>query len=141
MTWSHLQPGDQIQALPVFCRSSTTELRPQPRNFCSVVKWIIHAVVKVNCQLYSEKLSLCHYTFPFKLFLGLGCRFLTCKLKPLKKIFLKEVIKNYEFQFAQHFCCTLYLVYNKEFPLVYALGLLICSDSVSISPQRGSHSH
>lgn len=28
-----------------------------------------------------------------------------------------------DLQFAQYFfCCTLYLVYNKEFPLVYLLG-------------------
>lgn len=28
-----------------------------------------------------------------------------------------------DLQFAQYFfCCTLYLVYNKEFPLVYIIG-------------------
>lgn len=75
------------RAAHVFCKCSPTKLHPQPRTVSCGVKWIIHLVVKVNCWKSIVKNSL---YLPFKLFLYPGCRFLTCKLEPLKKIFLKN---------------------------------------------------
>lgn len=78
---------------------------------------------KANCLKYIVKnvpISS-HLTF----FSILGLDFRHQNLDPWKtKSFL--LIRNpCDLEFAQYFfCCTLYLVYNKEFPLVYIIGRL-----------------
>lgn len=92
-------------------------------NSISVIFCCTHSgKTKVNCLKYIVK--KCPYIFPFNIFLYVGSRFLTSKLGPMenKESFL--LIKNpCDLHFAQYFfCCTLYLVYNKEFPLIYIIG-------------------
>lgn len=70
--------------------SRTTELCPQPTAMAFANRISVLLCCKVGDtlsgkdQLLKYAVKDCHSTFPFKLFLYLGCRFLTCKLEPLK---------------------------------------------------------
>jgi hypothetical protein len=82
---------------------------------------MIYTVVKVNCLKYIVRNVT---MFPFKTFLYIGYKFLTSKLRTMENSFLliKKILVSYNLH--NFFGCTFYLVYNKEFPLVYIIGWL-----------------